>query len=410
MGTYALEPITLDAIQSEKVIMYYDGVPISANDSLDSLRNTDYVMFPVNGEEGVDGIAALECPGRWINDAWDDDRNNCRSRFKPGGRCEILLTVSVPAHTELCMAYGKAYWLSRLLTLSHSERLRCIRYYSMLPNELSEAGLSGSSMPTISEIFGDSVEMEGHDTRLTSYAVNEQLDDAAPQPPVDAAPQPPVDAAPQPPDDAASQPPDDAAPQPDADEGEPPRKRMRTESASIPSLLFPNGYLTNENTDNSNNLRELHLKLCEGTNFLHTFYNATLPVDHPKYDDRVEEFDYVFEQCTMLFHHFSRIRHAMMDEEIRIAFLSEVSALLSKCNAKLVEYKKSSNTQYDRDDIMYETHRYNLENVFIKSEIIGIWDEMYKHRWHNLSATSDEKCKFNVTILILNVLPLLCTI
>ena len=260
--------------------------------------------------------------------------------------------------------------------------------------------------PDAGATMADDSAIETHDadaaTALEDAATQLLLDDAATLYEVDAALQPL--------DDAAPQPPDDVAPQPDADEGEPPRKRMRTESASIPSLLFPNGYPTNENTDNSSNLRELHLKLCEGTNFLHTFYNATLPVDHPKYDARVEEFDYVFEQCTMLFHHFSRIRHAMMDEEIRIAFLSEVSALLSKCNAKLVEYKKSSNTQYDRDDIMYETHRYNLENVFIKSEIIGIWDEMYKHRWHNLSATSDEKCKFNVTILILNVLPLLCTI
>ena len=232
------------------------------------------------------------------------------------------------------MAYDIAYWISRLLTLSHSERLRCIRYYSMLPNELSEAGLSGSSMPTISEILGDSVEMEGHDTRLTSDAVNEQLD-----------------------------------------EGEPPKKRMRTESTPNP-VHFPNGYPRHD-------VRELYIMLCEGTNLLNRFCNATLPVDHLNFDDRVEEFDYVYEQCTMRFSHFSRITNGIMDADIRGDFISQVSALLLKCKAKLVEYKKTTKTEYNRDDISYYTHRYNLTNIFIKSEIIGIWNEMYQHEWHN---------------------------
>ena len=130
LGLFSRKPLSV-AQWLNRPLFSYDGSPISVTKASQPHYDTTYVIFPASLGAGIDGALALDCPGRYLNDAWDDTRNNCRSIFRPGGPCNIHLLMDVDEHSELCMAYGAAYWIPRLALLSLPERARCSAYYRL---------------------------------------------------------------------------------------------------------------------------------------------------------------------------------------------------------------------------------------------------------------------------------------
>ena len=138
LAVFTLDDIDLTGIRKSVPLFAYPGCQIAPSSMSDNLSASDYVFSATykNHSITIDGSAKSGW-GCYLNDAFDPFRNNCSPRLvgKRTKRISIEANCSIQANTELCMAYGKGYWLVRLHILPYEDLVKCVHFYNISEEE-----------------------------------------------------------------------------------------------------------------------------------------------------------------------------------------------------------------------------------------------------------------------------------
>ena len=142
-GLITLRDIPLPATSEAVYVCPYKGITLSLPLTAHQLEHSDYILSipSVYGTVTVDG-AGGSCWGSLINDAFDAELNNCSPRRAKSGSADeihIMAILPVAANSELCMPYGREYWLQRLHLLSYEDLRKCLLYYDITRSEFGRA-------------------------------------------------------------------------------------------------------------------------------------------------------------------------------------------------------------------------------------------------------------------------------